>query len=528
MLESVLPSGAPDTVLIAVPSWYAHAPAVARLTRLLGAAATVDVVEPSQLDACLWSAPGAHALVLHPSAEDFATRAVADGAAPSDAIAAWTRHSAALVLQCRRLAPRITVADPHGASDDDALAESLGARLGLRLAGDGDDPARSREDTGEASVARYLCRLVALESPAVATLAAQLRPHALALWSAPIRTSPDEAVAAFRSLQAGSAPGPAASTSGEATLRHRLAEAEAQNALLLEQIALLQEAVGASIFDTATLQHQTIYADDGLTHPAFYPPERRPSDGLSLRWIGNANDAVLPTDISRTRPIRVDVQLAVVINAAALDGFSVTCDGLPAVKVERTRMDDGSILHSSTFDAPASPDPLALVRIGLHIASKVDLTARGDPRFVAVAIHKIDVWQLEAEAGVVEIAADTLDAPAFYGVEALPDGRRFRWMGRETAAVVPVGGATAGAMRVEVHMPLVIHRRCLDGLELSLDGVAPEVTRIEPAGDGGAIKSAVFPDGGVPGELALSLGATVEAEGRPLGVAIERIVIRPA
>ncbi len=552
MLESVIPPASPQAILIAAPPWYDCTAALGRLTRLLEPAGVpVEHLAPAQLDARLWRVPTARALVLHPSAEDCATAAVKAGDTPTAAIMAWTRHSVTLVLQCRRLGTRCAVLDPHGVADDDGLSEALAAHLDLPLESDTDDPHRSREDTAAEGVARFICRLAALEEPAVHELSAALRPFTLALWSAPIRTTLDEALAAHQALAAGTSTAPAtsartASDDELAAVHARLAEAEGQNALLLEQIALLQEAVGASIFDGATAQHQTIYADEGLTHPAFYPPERRPSDGLSLRWIGNEDDAILPTDISRTRPLRVDVQIAVSADAAALDGFSVTCDGIAPIAVTRTRTDDGSWLHSSTFAPPQNPDPLALVRLGLHIASKVDLTDKGDPRSLAVGIHKIEIWQLDADRededeDGIELGVDSLTAPAFSPVEALPSGERFRWMGQEKSAILPLMGERRGAMRVEVHMPLTTHRRCVEELAISLDGAPADRVLIEPLGDGGAIKSAIFEAGPGPLEtLSLTLGATAD-EGlsepgsgeagdgtRTLRVAIGKIVVRPA
>ncbi|UOM34195.1 hypothetical protein [Acuticoccus sp. I52.16.1] len=530
MFESALASAPPQMVLLAAPPWYDCGAALARLTRLLeGAVASVEPIAPTQLDARLWGASAAHALLLHPSAEDFATAAVRDGAAIHEAIAAWTRHSATLVLQCRRLGTRCTLLDPHATIDDDALAATLGAHLGLPLAGDADAPHRSRQESAAASVVRFLCRLAALEEPAVESLAAALRPSALPLWSAPIRTSLDEALAALAAPRTPTDAGPTAADRAElAATRARLAEVEGQNAQLHEQIALLQEAVGVTNFDGTTPQHQTIYADESLTHPAFYPPERRPSDGLSLRWIGNEDDAVLPTEIGRTRALRVDVQIAVIINMAALDGFSVTCDGLTAVEVVRTKMDDGGWLHSSTFAAPANPDPLALVRLGLHVTSKLDLTDKGDPRFLSVGIHRVDLWQLDEAPiadGTLDLGVDAFPAPAFAAAESLPTGERVRRLGGD--AVVDLSVEIAGPLRVEVFLPRVAERRQVEGLRIALGEAIPERTEITPLGDHGAVKTALFESAAGPrGPLTLMPDTAVTSE--TPGLAVARILVRPA
>ncbi|ORE95830.1 hypothetical protein ATO13_03190 [Stappia sp. 22II-S9-Z10] len=523
-------------ILLAAPQWYDCAAALARLTALFtGAGVAAETMEPVRLDAAMWPAPGAlpvHGLILHPSAEDYTTAAARRGTPPAAAIADWTHHTAALLAQCARIA-RLTVLDPHAVLDDDRLADSLGAHLGLTLTGDATPPARSRDEDASAAVTRYLCRLAVMETPEVGELAAALAPRVLSLWSAPPAAGIGDALATHATLAAGTGHGGGVDPVVHAALAHRLAEAEAQIALLVEQIVPLQEAVGAAIFDSATLQHQTIYAEDGLTHPAFYPPERRPADGRPLRWIGREDDAVVATDISRTRPVRVDVEIAVTISQAALKGFSVSVDGKAPLSVEVVRLDDGSWRQSSTFAPPAAPDPLALTRVGLHIAAKTDLTSRGDPRALAVGIHKIDVWQIEGDtgSGTVEIAAADLTAPAFYDLERHPSGAAFRWMGREEAATHALAASLPERVSAVVEMPLAISQRAVDGFALTLGGTAATAAKVEASADGRLTKTFTF--AGVAGadSLGLTLAERVAeggADGRMLGVAIARIVLRPA
>lgn len=509
-----------ERIAVAVPDWYACEGAAQRLARLAeGAALAVDTATPAQLDTIVRSAPGAYGLLLHPSAEDMLVAAAARGEPPSTALAAWEERTAALLAQCRRLSPRIAVLDPHAVLDDDALAETLGRHLGLALPPDGEGPARSRDAAAGDPVARFLCRLAVLESAPTLAAADALRRYTVPLWSAPDRANLDEALAARTATAREVAPTAHdqaeidALTDELAATRARLMEAEAQLALLQEQTVLLQEAVGADIFDTATLQHQTIYADDGLTHSAFYPPERRPSDGRPFRWLGREAEAVLPTDISRTRAIRVDLELAVVLNRASVDGLSVTLSGARPVRTQTASLADGSTLLRTEFAVPDSPDPLSLARIGLHAGHMVDLSSRGDPRSVAVGIHKIEIWHMEEPAAgtvLAEVDAAALPAPAFAGQAETPDGAgHARWLDpAHLPAELSVTLDRARPVEVLVHIAQVRNQASLEALALEIDGQPGEPIATEPLGQAGAVKRLripAAPDHAGPTRLTLSL-----------------------
>ncbi|WP_226581712.1 hypothetical protein [Acuticoccus sediminis] len=86
----------------------------------------------------------------------------------------------------------------------------------------------------------------------------------------------------------------------------------------------------------------------------------------------------------------------------------------------------------------------------------------------------------------------TFAHPAFYALETSAKGRAFRWMGRESEAVIPVTITPGNAVKVAVTIELVIDGDALDGLEIGLGGqIATRYeTRMQPNGQ--IVKSAEF------------------------------------
>ncbi|WP_139312822.1 hypothetical protein [Acuticoccus yangtzensis] len=137
----------------------------------------------------------------------------------------------------------------------------------------------------------------------------------------------------------------------------------------------------------------TLWLDMGFDHPAFYTYEAR-GDGLGYHWIGRENSATFTLPVTRRQPRRVDVYVVISINDKTLNGLTISCDGRTPASYDQTKCPDGTIRKSATFDAVPGSAGAALTDVKLSIGAKVDLTPQGDPRTLAVGIHKIVVTAL--------------------------------------------------------------------------------------------------------------------------------------
>ncbi|MBJ3775698.1 hypothetical protein [Acuticoccus mangrovi] len=138
---------------------------------------------------------------------------------------------------------------------------------------------------------------------------------------------------------------------------------------------------------------EVIVFDDSFSDPAFYPVERRGSDGLVFRWMGRQDEATIPTKINRASPVRIEVHLAHFIDTVALDGLRIGIDGRYAYNYSTKVFDSGNTLKTAEFDF-YDDDPDDLIVVNLKVLTKTDLSDRGDNRTLAVAVHKLVVQKI--------------------------------------------------------------------------------------------------------------------------------------
>ena len=137
----------------------------------------------------------------------------------------------------------------------------------------------------------------------------------------------------------------------------------------------------------------TLWLDAGFEDPAFYGYETRP-DGLGYRWLGAKSEAVVTVPVTRRRPRRIDVFIAIHINEKTLKALTIACDGRAAASYDETKRPDGVIVKSATFDGISGPAGAAYTDVKLTAGAKVDLTPQGDTRTLAVGINKLVVTEL--------------------------------------------------------------------------------------------------------------------------------------
>ena len=293
---------------------------------------------------------------------------------------------------------------------------------------------------------------------------------------------------------------------------------------------------------------QSIVFDERVNSPAFYGIERRPSDNLVFRWMGRTESGEVPVRLPSGRRIRVSALLPIVIDDAAFAGFTFGINGHFADTYETERTPDGILVKRAVFTVPGEPDgPLAPGRINLAAAIRIDMSAKGDARMLAVGLHSLELEEVDAGEAEPEADADAegafevltaqkhFDRPAFYHLERQDDRTMFRWMGREDEETFTVTIARDRPLRVTAHLVHAIDRAALDGFEIGLgEAFADEYELTLPSG-GGAIKTATFtlPDATPepsPVRLTLRLKSKVDlssrGDPRTLGVAVSKIVVR--
>ncbi|WMS45354.1 hypothetical protein RDV64_23670 (plasmid) [Acuticoccus sp. MNP-M23] len=137
---------------------------------------------------------------------------------------------------------------------------------------------------------------------------------------------------------------------------------------------------------------RVLTAQKHFDHPAFYHLERR-DDQMMFRWMGREDDQDFTVSIARDRPVRVTAHIAHAIDKAALEGFQIGIEDAFASDYELVLPPEGGAIKSATFTL-ANPAAQTPVRLQLRLKSKVDLSDRGDPRTLGVALSKIVVRQV--------------------------------------------------------------------------------------------------------------------------------------
>lgn len=422
------------------------------------------------------AAPGTRALVLHEGLEEALYAALEAGASPLSVLSAKGREAAAIAARLTHYEGKGVTLSVDRAARDPFLGVALKAALGI----DGADqpPLAAARDPLPAA----LVSAIAAHPEAVRAVSA-LKPFEL-----PGVAPAFDLSAAFDAYVAEPAKGTVPPRPGifvDGTdaelpqtpegLRDALLRERALRRRLGEEVGLLQEALGGAFTDTETLPHQTIAVDD-LDEAAFYGLERRSADGLPFRWIGKERTAVHLTDLPRAGPAMVEVVLAVVISPASLTGFSFTLDGVAPAFVE-TVNEGGSVTLRGYFDTPAEQNSLGRTRLTLEAGHVEDLSASGDPRCLAVGVHKVtvsalkdlDLAALAQSVRQMVFHADTFTSPAFHALERVGEGPLFRWMGKRTEALFRTEVRQFDPLVVTVEMPVALNRATVDALEIFID-----------------------------------------------------------
>ena len=134
-------------------------------------------------------------------------------------------------------------------------------------------------------------------------------------------------------------------------------------------------------------------AQKHFDRPAFYHLERQ-DERTMFRWMGREDEESFTVTIARDRPLRVTAHLVHAIDRAALDGFEIGLEDAFAEEYELALPAEGGAIKTATFTLPDETAEPAPVRLRLRLRSKVDLSDRGDPRTLGVALSKIVVRQV--------------------------------------------------------------------------------------------------------------------------------------
>ena len=165
------------------------------------------------------------------------------------------------------------------------------------------------------------------------------------------------------------------------------------HSLELEEMNAVEAEIEAEAENEPDGALRVLNARQHFDYPAFYHLERR-SDQMEFRWMGREDEQAFIVRIARDRPLRVTAHLAHAIDQAALDGFEIGIEDTFAEDYELVLPPEGGAVKSATFTI-ANPTPdAAPVRLQLRLKSKVDLSSRGDPRTLGVALSKIVVRQV--------------------------------------------------------------------------------------------------------------------------------------
>lgn len=352
----------------------------------------------------------------------------------------------------------------------------------------------------------------------------------------PAQEAPDPAAPAEPAI-AEAAP-PAADA---ALLEARLAEALAERDRLRAMVMELQDTLLHHYTDVERIHHETILVDEHLINPAFYFLERLGPE-RPFRWMGREEAAWFATRIPRTRAVRVDLVVEVLISESALEALKVHANGVYAVAGETEYLDNGAILKSFFLPAPANPDPYGRVAIGIVAGERVDLSARGDERTLSVGLSRIEITQITEDALAMAgqwrrmLPAPMFHHPAFHPPERRPhDDLVYRWFGAELDADFPIAPPPGRAIRVEVEIVQAISEEALSDFRIGLGERMASEYEITVAPDGMVTKAAELRVPGKPGDpvedirLRLSAGArrdmSPEGDPRHLALAIRRLLM---
>lgn len=143
---------------------------------------------------------------------------------------------------------------------------------------------------------------------------------------------------------------------------------------------------------------RTLSAEHHLVHPAFHGLERRPGDGQPFRWMGRESFADLTITMPLDRTIQVETHVFTAINEQAFEGLTIAVEDHDGDAYSVSELADGTIVRSAIFPFADSNRALPeTVNVRLGLRHTVDLSHRGDPRTVGVAVMSVVIRQLDAD-----------------------------------------------------------------------------------------------------------------------------------
>ncbi|MEM8852217.1 MAG: hypothetical protein AAGD34_00865 [Pseudomonadota bacterium] len=142
------------------------------------------------------------------------------------------------------------------------------------------------------------------------------------------------------------------------------------------------------------LKTETIMVGAKFVNAAFYTLEKRGEDGLPFRWMGRASTADMRVKIGRDKALSVEVYVAVHVEAAVLESFTVSCDGDRALLTDTTPAAGNMVVKRFRF-APLPKAPrLPVTTLELSLGKVTKMNKEEDRRILGVGIHKIVVSEI--------------------------------------------------------------------------------------------------------------------------------------
>jgi len=172
-------------------------------------------------------------------------------------------------------------------------------------------------------------------------------------------------------------------------VRHDLSETgDPRHLALAVQTIVIDEIAEADFRGPGPFEAE-IHIGHDVDSPAFYGAERWPN-GMIVRWLGREDEAAIPLTVPAGEPLRVSMEILHAISEETLNGLAIGLDGTFAEELVTERNAAGAIVRSAVF-APLPPTEGRLRRTMLNVRAvhKVDLSAQGDARTLAVAVRKI-------------------------------------------------------------------------------------------------------------------------------------------
>ena len=153
---------------------------------------------------------------------------------------------------------------------------------------------------------------------------------------------------------------------------------------------------------------RTISMDDTFRNPAFHPPEKEP-DGTTFSWIGKTGRGDITVDLRHDGLIEVAVHILHAIGPEMVTGLHIGCDGIFAETSTIVR-EGGMTIKSARIAVPDDDTDQVVVNLRADVIK--DMTEIGDPRTLAVAVHKIVLTPLDKNPADPETQEPAVKEPS--------------------------------------------------------------------------------------------------------------------